>query len=162
MNIKYRNLLPCESKDYRKIRLESLKEFPEAFCANYQETLNIRKLTLEDDIEKQTINKFVHGVFANQELIGICTFVKSDENIGNIYQMYVQKGFQGKNIGLNLIQETIKEATKRYGYLEIFLEVSIHNLKAKNFYLKAGFEKIQQTDDSEDILMQYKKLTNNS
>ncbi|AZA60419.1 GNAT family N-acetyltransferase [Chryseobacterium indoltheticum] len=151
----YRSLLPDESKEYRRIRLESLKEFPEAFSATYQETLNVEKLTLEKDIENQAANKFVHGVFAHHELIGICTFVKSDENIGNIYQMYVQKGFQGKNIGLNLVHETIKEAIKRYNDLEIFLEVSVDNLQAKYFYLKAGFEQIQQIENSSDILMKY-------
>lgn len=96
MLIEYRNLLPDESKAYRRIRLESLKEFPEAFSATYQETLNIEKLILEIDIENQTVSKFVQGVFSHHKLIGICTFVKSDENIGNIYQMYVQKGFQEK------------------------------------------------------------------
>lgn len=158
MLIEYRNLLPNESKAYRRIRLESLKEFPEAFSATYQETLNVEKLTLEYDIENQTANKFVHGVFLHHELIGICTFVKSDENIGNIYQMYVQKGSQGKNIGLNLVRSTIKEAQKRYGSLEIFLEVSVDNLQAKNFYLKAGFEQIQQVENSNDLLMKYKDL----
>ncbi|AZB29625.1 GNAT family N-acetyltransferase [Chryseobacterium balustinum] len=158
MLIEYRSLLPDESKEYRRIRLESLKEFPEAFSATYQETLNVEKLTLEDDIEKQTFNKFVHGVFVNRELIGICTFVKSDENIGNIYQMYVQKGFQGKNIGLNLVHSTIKEAAKRYHDLEIFLEVSVDNLQAKHFYLKAGFEQIRQNENSSDILMKYRSF----
>jgi len=156
MLIEYRSLLPDESKEYRRIRLESLKEFPEAFSATYQETLNVEKLTLENDIENQTANKFVHGVFVNYKLIGICTFVKSDENIGNIYQMYVQKGFQGKNIGLNLVHETIKEATKRYHDLEIFLEVSVDNLQVKHFYLKAGFEQIRQNENSSDILMKYR------
>lgn len=159
MIIEYRNLLPDESKAYRRIRLESLKEFPDAFSATYQETLNVEKLTLENDIENQATNKFVHGVFAHHELIGICTFVKSDENTGNIYQMYVQKGFQGKNIGLNLVRSTIKEAQKRYGSMEIFLEVSVDNLQAKIFYLKAGFEQIiQQVENSSDLLMKYKGL----
>jgi len=158
MLIEYRSLLPDESKEYRRIRLESLKEFPEAFSATYQETLNVEKLTLEKDIENQTANKLLHGVFVNRELIGICTFVKNDENIGNIYQMYVQKGFQGKDIGLNLVHETIKEAAKRYHNLEIFLEVSVDNLQAKHFYLKAGFEQIQQNENSGDILMKYRSF----
>lgn len=159
MLIEYRSLLPDESQEYRRIRLESLKEFPEAFSATYQETLNGgEKLTLENDIEKQAFNKFVHGAFVNHELIGICTFVKSGENTGNIYQMYVRKGFQGKNIGLNLIREIVKEAIKRYHDVEIFLEVSANNLQAKHFYLKAGFEQIQQIENSGDILMKYKGL----
>ncbi|MFZ4929930.1 GNAT family N-acetyltransferase [Chryseobacterium sp. Mn2064] len=159
MNIEYRNLLPKESEEYRRIRLESLKEFPEAFSANYQESLGIEKLTLEYDIENQTFNKFVQGVFADNELIGICAFVKSSDNIGNIYQMYVQKKFQGKNIGLNLVQETVKEALRRYSNLEIFLEVSLDNIQAKHFYKKAGFQEVEPIDGVESvILMKYKSF----
>ncbi|MGH1519154.1 GNAT family N-acetyltransferase [Chryseobacterium sp. JK1] len=159
MNIEYRILLPRESEEYRRIRLESLKEFPEAFSANYQESVRIEKLTLEYDIENQTFNKFVQGVFADNELIGICAFVNSSDHIGNIYQMYVQKKFQGKNIGLNLLHETVKEALKRYNNLEIFLEVSPDNTQAKHFYKKANFQEVEPIDEAESIiLMKYKSF----
>ena len=39
MSIEYHNILPNESRAYRMIRLESLKEFPEAFSANYEESV---------------------------------------------------------------------------------------------------------------------------
>ncbi|MCX8534038.1 GNAT family N-acetyltransferase [Chryseobacterium luquanense] len=85
-------------------------------------------------------------------------FLKRNDNIGNIYQMYIQKVFKGKNIGLNFVQETIKEATKRYHDLKIFLEVSVDDLQAKHFYLKAGFEQVQQIEGLSDILMKYSGL----
>ena len=37
--------------------------------------------------------RFVTGVFIDNELSGICAFVNLGNNTGNILQMYVRKGF---------------------------------------------------------------------
>ncbi|MHC6199102.1 hypothetical protein [Elizabethkingia miricola] len=68
--IEYRNILPNESKAYRMIRLESLKAFPEAFSASYEESVKMEKLRLEEDIENQKPDRFVTGVFIDNELSG--------------------------------------------------------------------------------------------
>ncbi|XJR88782.1 GNAT family N-acetyltransferase [Elizabethkingia anophelis] len=153
MSIEYRNILPNESKAYRMIRLESLKEFPEAFSTNYEESVKMEKLRLEEDIENQKQDRFVTGVFIDNELSGICAFVNVENNTGNILQMYVRKGFQGKNIGRELILEIIQEARCRFHNIEIELEVRPDNTKAFNLYKKAGFEEI--TNDSDIIVMRY-------
>lgn len=147
MNINYRVLLPHESRNYRIIRLESLEKFPEAFGANYQESLKIEKFRLESDIESQAQDRFVMGAFADDTLIGICAFVKEENNTGNIYQMYVRGSFQGKNIGFGLIQAVIDEAYKRFGGITIFLGVTDKNEKAYNLYRKIGF--VEVTDNAE-------------
>lgn len=153
MKIEYRNILPNESKVYRMIRLESLKEFPASFGANYEEALDIEKFRLEGDIENKTPERFVTGAFADNELIGICVFIKEGNNTGSIYQMYVKKGFQGKNIGMELIQAVIREARYRFHNIEIELEVKPDNIKAFNLYKRAGFENI--INDSDIIVMRY-------
>ena len=98
-SISYRKLLPEESKIYRAIRLESLEKFPESFGTSYQEALSIEKFRIENDIEEQTPERFVFGAFAQQKLVGICTFIKNENNTGSLYQMYIKKEFQGKNMG---------------------------------------------------------------
>lgn len=161
MTIKYRKLLPEESKLYREIRLESLEKFPESFGANYQEALKTEKFRLEYDIENQASDRFVFGAYANHELIGICTFIKDQNNTGNIYQMYVKEEFQGKNIGLGLIQAIIKEANDTFKDIVIFLEVINTNSKAYNLYKKNGFEEVIYSTDKQEtetnILMKYSK-----
>jgi ribosomal protein S18 acetylase RimI-like enzyme len=139
VNIKYRILLPHESRIYRTIRLESLEKFPESFSADYQEALKTEKFRLESDIEDQTDCRFVMGAFADKELIGICVFVKRDNKAANIYQMYVRGSFQGKNIGSGLIQAVIKEAYQQFPGIGIFLEVTDKNGKAYHLYKKIGF-----------------------
>ncbi|WP_228406492.1 MULTISPECIES: GNAT family N-acetyltransferase [unclassified Chryseobacterium] len=158
MNISYRQLLPEESKAYRAIRLESLEQFPESFCATYQEASKIEKFQMENDIEEQTFGKFVVGAFSNDLLIGICAFVKSDENSGTLYQMYVKREFQGKNIGQGLIEAVIHEAGRQFNDIEIFLEVTPGNDKAYNLYRKTGFLEVKNTsaeDPGNYIVMKY-------
>ncbi|AZA85188.1 N-acetyltransferase [Chryseobacterium lactis] len=158
MNIEYRKLLPEESKMYRKIRLESLEKFPEAFGANYQDALKIEKFRIEEDIENELPERFVFGAFSDGDLIGICTFVKDENQRGNLYQMYVKKDFQGKNIGYELIRRIINEIRGHFNDLEIFLEVAPHNEKAYSLYRKTGFkEVVNKTGGSANgsTMMQY-------
>lgn len=161
MEIEYRNLLPQESKKYRIIRLESLEKFPNSFGADYQEALNTEKLRLEYDIENQRYERFVLGAFSTDELVGICAFVKDENNTGNIYQMYVKEVYQGKSIGSGLVKAVIKEAYHRFNNLDIFLEVTQSNTTAYYLYQKLGFREIQDKvsikEANAHILMHYPK-----
>lgn len=156
-NINFRKLLPEESKIYRTIRLESLEKFPDSFGANYQEALKIEKFPMESHIEEQTKERFVFGAFTDEELIGICSFVKGEDNTGNIYQMYVKNEFQGKNIGQGLLEAVIEEASHTYHGIEILLEVTPGNDKAYKLYKKAGFLEIKSstTENISNITMKY-------
>lgn len=114
---------------------------------------------MEIDIETQTPEKFVIGAFADQKLIGLCAFVIDDNNVGNIYQMYIKKEFQGKNIGSSLLQSIIHEAKKRFNIDEILLEVATDNHSAHFLYQKNGFKEIchenEVNEPSKVILMKY-------
>jgi ribosomal protein S18 acetylase RimI-like enzyme len=160
MNIQYRKLLPEESAVYRAIRLESLKKFPESFCADYEEALKTEKFRIEYDIENQLAERFVLGAFNEDQLIGICTFVKDENDRGNIYQMYVKEEYQGRNIGLHLIQKVIEEACSHFKSIEIYLEVKHNNAKAFNLYKKIGFVEISDAKQKEinpSVLMKYSR-----
>lgn len=161
MEIEYRNLLPQESKRYRTIRLESLEKFPNSFGADYQEALKTEKLRLENDIENQLYERFVLGAFSGDQLVGICAFVKDENNTGTIYQMYVKEDHQGKSIGSGLVKAVINEAYHRFNDLEIFLEVTQNNTAAYHLYQKLGFKEIHHKASIKDanahILMRYSK-----
>lgn len=150
MNMNYRVLLPHESKNYRAIRLESLEKFPESFGAVYQEALQIEKFRMESDIENETQDRFMVGAFSDDELIGICAFVKEEDHTGNVYQMYVKEHFQGKNIGFGLIQALIGEASERFPGITIFLEVTDKNGKAYQLYRKIGFTEVIENTGKEN------------
>ncbi|REC60732.1 GNAT family N-acetyltransferase [Chryseobacterium pennae] len=158
MNIEYRKLLAHESKIYRDIRLESLEQFPDSFAASYQESLKTEKLSMEINIENQIPGKVAFGAFADQRLIGICIFVKNENNSASIYQMYVKKGFQGKNIGSGLVQAVIHEANEKFTVNEIYLEVAANNHSAYQLYKKNGFKDVSNENglnDTSEIVMKY-------
>lgn len=161
MNIIYRKLLPYESPSYRAIRLESLKKFPQSFGASYEESVQTEKLKLETDIENQDQERFVFGAFDTENLIGICAFIKGENNTGNIYQMYVKDHYQGKNIGFELIRTIIAEANQKFNNPDIFLEVIPSNTKAYHLYKRFGFEEIPQTSQTlqtdTNVVMKYIK-----
>ncbi len=117
--------------------------------------MKIDKLSIESDIENQTSNTFVCGAFSDNQLIGIGVLVKNRVNVGNIYQMYVKPLFQGHHMGLQLPENITKEAEKRYGRIELSLEVQPHNYKAIELYLKAGFKQVSERREYHCMTMTY-------
>ena len=155
MNIEYRRLLPSESHIYRNIRLECLKDFPEAFGTKYENAILQEKTGFQLSIENSHEQKFVIGAFDDKTIIGICAFER-DNMLGNIYQMYVKPKYTGQKIGYELLQKTIEEIHKLDNDIKIYLEVKINNIRAKKLYEKIGFEIIECIDD--EYKMKYNNL----
>jgi len=118
------NIKPAKKVDLRKlIEIEkdifdysmSLQEFQNYFKDN---TIKIWKIS-------------------TQKIIGFIIFYDLEEEI-EIIQIGILKSCQRKNYG-SLIINKIK---KLNNIRKIFLEVSIENTQAINFYLKNGFKKI--------------------
>jgi len=118
-NIEYRKLESNESKKYRFLRLESLEKYPNSFGSKYVEQKQREKLTFENYIENSNSECFIVGAFDHDDLISFCGLHRlKDENCrhrGEIIQMYVQPIHQGKQIGFNLLKQTIAEAFKTGG-----------------------------------------------
>ena len=74
---------------------------------------------------------------STQKIIGFVIFYHVRDEI-EIIQIGIMKSFQRKNYG-SLIVNKIK---KLKDIKKIFLEVSVENTQAINFYLKNGFKKI--------------------
>jgi ribosomal protein S18 acetylase RimI-like enzyme len=146
MRIKYQKLGPQESRQYREIRLESLKKHPESFGSSYEEQSKLPKLMFEEAIEKPYDGRFVIGVFDGYELIGICGFIPTVsehfpglDNAGTIIQMYVRSAYTGRKIGYSLIKTVVEEAF-RLAYIDkIVLGVRENNISANRVYEQAGF-----------------------
>ena len=68
-------------------------------------------------------------------IIGYVSFFKIKDE-AEIIKIGIDKSYQRKNYGSYLINEM-----KKIGIKKIFLEVSVENIRAINFYLKNGFYK---------------------
>lgn len=144
MEIQIRKLLPNESISYREIRLQCLKRYPEYFTTNYQDEKTKEKLFFQSFIEQSNKSNFVIGAFNDNKLIGISGF-KRHERIktnhgGIIIQVYVQDNYQGRNIGSNIIKQTLNEAFKIDGIEQVEIGVIAINEKAEKIYKNIGFE----------------------
>ncbi len=144
MNIEYQKLNFCNLEAYRKIRLESLKEYPDSFGASYEDQKVKEKLGFEEYIEQELPDKFIVGAFDTAKLIGICGFFRQDnarrKNAGEIIQMYVQPKYQRNMVGYWLLQTTLEEAFKIPEIDNIELGVFTANQNANTLFDNAGFE----------------------
>ena len=79
---------------------------------------------------------FVMKVIPSNQLIGFVE-LQGDLEETEIITLGIKKNFQNQGYGKQLINFIIKK-----NYKNIFLEVSLSNLKALNFYKSLGFKKI--------------------
>ena len=94
--------------------------------------------TSKEDFEKYlNENTIKIWEISNKKIIGFVIFYHVKDEI-EIIKIGIIKSCQRKNYG-SLIINKIK---KLYDIRKIFLEVSIENTQAINFYLKNGFKKI--------------------
>jgi len=143
MNIQYRKLQPADSKTYRELRLESLKNYPNNFGSGYEAEVAKPKLAFEMNIEQQLEEKFIMGAFDGEKLIGICGFVREEatkaQHRGLIIQMYIQPEYQSHKFGLQLLQATTNLAFQLPDMEHIVLGVITTNIAAAKIYEQAGF-----------------------
>lgn len=158
MKISYRQLVSDDAKEYREIRLESLKTHPESFGSTYEEQSTLPKLMFERALEQPTDERFVIGAFDQKELIGICGFIPfvldkdlALSNAGTIIQMYVRATYSGRKIGLTLVNATVREAFKIPDIEQIVLGVKEGNISAIRVYEQAGFKTYNQETDNYDF-----------
>ncbi|MCX7760699.1 MAG: ribosomal protein S18-alanine N-acetyltransferase [Hydrogenothermaceae bacterium] len=112
----------------------------------------------EDYINTGLSEKYV--VLENGKVIGFFEFsILSD--LGEIFMIAVDKNFHGKGIG-KVIMEFILEKMKEENVKEIYLDVSVNNKRAINFYKKYGFEELYIREkyyrNLEDAILMKKQL----
>ncbi len=127
---------------YRAIRLEALKNSPEAFESSYQDEVDLCLSELESRIV-QTSHSFVVGAFSGGNLLGIAGFVRQRKvkisHKGFIWGMYVSPGKRVSGVGAKMLSLLLNEARNVDGLNQIQLTVVTQNSSAIHFYKKMGF-----------------------
>ena len=117
------NVSPCKKSDYDVLS-------------------QIEKSIFQDPISKIELKNFeeqpAYKIWKIEEkkIVGFVSFFHVKDEI-EIIKICIIKSHQRKNYGSILINEIKKLKIKK-----IFLEVSIENVNAINFYIKNGFQKI--------------------
>ena len=117
------NVIPCKKSDY-----DVLTQIDKSI---FHDTMS--KIELKN-FEKQAAYKI--WKIEEKKIIGFVSFFHVKDEI-EIIKICIIKTHQRKNYGSIIIDEI-----KRLNIKKIFLEVSVQNINAINFYLKNGFQKI--------------------
>lgn len=138
-----RLLRSSDAEGYWKLRLEALKQNPEAFATSYEEAVK-----RENPIEQVAINmeakgSYTFGAFENEDLIGMVTLMGEKHqklsHRANIFAMYVTPVRQGIGVGKALLAEVIKKSKSLDEIEKLNLTVVSSNVKAKGLYTSLGF-----------------------
>lgn len=142
--IVYRQLIPTDYDEYKRVRLDSLKQYPDNFGSTYSEELHLKNLKLTHAIQAADKYNFAAGAFTeDRKLIGICGFITDmrlkTRHRGEIVQLFVDSSYNGQGIGKKLLQFSIEKAFDNGQTEQITLSVVSANEKAVRLYKQAGF-----------------------
>lgn len=144
--ITFRRLTADDIPDYRRLRLECLKDFPENFASVYQEQLKLPKMYMETVLEGEDVSKFLVGAFSQGVMIGLVAVIREDNSrmrhVAHILQMYVQPLYSGQKVGIKMLNFAVTCAWEIEGLEQLRLEVVTTSQSAIHVYQTAGFEEI--------------------
>ena len=146
----YRELNAADLYEYRRIRLESLANYPDHFGATYDEEFHSSASRLEPVVKNQLKNSFAIGAFVSvDKLVGICGFLAEQQSKkkhrGEIVQFYVDPAHARKGIGKNLLKLCVQK-TSDFKIEQIVLSATSTNDCAINLYKKLGFVQYGRLD----------------
>ena len=138
MTEQIRRLTPDDAEAFRAIRLESLRDNPEAFAASYEFEEGLPLSAFADRLKKSAI----FGAFQDDALTGIAGFsaLKSPkaQHKGILWGMYLREAARGTGQAKALVERLLEHAGSRVE--RVYLTVVTDNARAVAFYRKLGFE----------------------
>ena len=146
MNLEIHKVLPEDAYEYIACHIACWQSaYKGIMPANYLE--NIMPQELEERVEKlkkalELSERSYHYATIDNKMIGRLVIGKScDEDkpgAGEVYSIYLLKGFWGKGYGRQLMDYVTNEL-KGIGYREIIVWALEKNIRARRFYENYGF-----------------------
>ena len=135
--IQTRRLAPADAALFREIRLEALRDNPEAFASTF-EAENAQPLTWFSD---RLGRSNMVGAFLDSQIVGIAGLViaegRKEVHKGMLVGMYVRPDSRESGIGQRLVETIIELARERVEVIQ--LTVASDNEQARRLYARLGF-----------------------
>ncbi len=133
-----------DAEIFRAIRMEAIRDVPEAFAESVSEEKSKRLEDIADYLATHGRGDFVLGAFDGPEnLIGIVGFYRQPcgklRHKGTIWGMYVKPPYRRRGVARALLGEALERIRKLPGIREVQLSVSDDNAAAKALYESFGF-----------------------
>lgn len=140
----FKNIQPDDVEAFWKLRLEALRNNPEAFGSTYEESVDIPLEKARSRIGTNEDNYIVGAFTESDELVGMLGF-KRETSIKTkhkafLWGMYVKAEYRQQGIGRGLIHEVLCRGKELEGLEQINLSVVTSNQGARDLYSKMGFE----------------------
>ncbi len=137
MNIEIRKLTRNDWQIFKELRLQMLKEEPQAFARTYDE---VSKRTDEEWIENtENEESGILAVWLDGKLAGMNGYYYPERSIVEIWGMFIRSEFRGMGLGKKLMDEIEKEIRKDRNVKKIRTEVTTTQIPAWELYKKLGF-----------------------
>ncbi|MGF9698040.1 GNAT family N-acetyltransferase [Paenibacillus sp. MABNR03] len=139
-----RNIRRDEADKYWPLRLEALKNHPEAFGSSYEASVPLPMNEVQDRIHNEP-DDYILGAFTEEGmLVGTMGFKREYglklRHKGFIWGVYLAPQFRGNGLASRLLREVLDRGSELEGIRQINLSVVTTNESAKRLYEKYGFE----------------------
>jgi RimJ/RimL family protein N-acetyltransferase len=136
-DIYIRQLTPGDAALYRSIRLEGLKESPEAFGSTFEAEFTKPLAWFFDRLSSSV----VFGAIRDAKVLGVAGFaVRQEEkeaHKGLLWGMYVRPSARGAGVASRLVGAVVAYARPRVELVQ--LSVVVGNEQARRLYARLGF-----------------------
>ena len=136
-----RRLNPGEGQFYRAVRLEALRESPDAFSSRYEDAVARSGQSWTDQADSSAIgsDRATFVAFEDQP-VGLAAIYRDENNldVGELIQMWVAPVVRGASTATDLLHEVFRWAGSN-GFSQVKAEVMRNNARALRFYEKFGF-----------------------
>ena len=137
-----RPLTRDDAPDWGALRLEALKNHPEAFGSSFEEFSQLDPGEVAARIPSPGGDDVLFGVFADGQLCGCAGFMRQPylkgRHKGLMWGVYLRPILRGKGVGEALVARVIEQAQSCVEILTC--SVNPENLGARALYLRHGFE----------------------
>lgn len=136
-------LLTEENIDqYMDLRIEGLKNTPEAFGSSYEEEIMYSKQNMLKRLNQENVQVF--GAYEEGRLLGVVSLLFEShskmKHRARVFGFYIDDRYRNSGIGRGLIKRAIDEARKM-GFIEqLYLSVVTTHFIAKRLYKSLGFQ----------------------
>jgi RimJ/RimL family protein N-acetyltransferase len=136
-DIYLRQLTPADAALYRSIRLEGLKESPEAFGSTFDVEFTKPLAWFFDRLSSSV----VFGAIGDAKILGVAGFAirdgQKEAHKGLLWGMYVRPDARGAGVARRLVEAVIAFARARVELIQ--LSVVVGNEQARRLYARLGF-----------------------
>ena len=130
-----KRLKPSQWNVLKRVRLEALRDTPDAFGTTYEEESQYNEEEWRKRLQREDCITYV--AFIEDSPIGLVVGAPYDERAG-LFAMWVNSKYRGKGLGSRLVDRIIEWARSNE-YSAILLDVADNNTSALALYVRKGF-----------------------